>query len=250
MVSHFFCVSSSRVCPKRHAQLTLANRTAPDGNDDAQGPEPPLAALQRFLVDEIERSEANASYAAGSSLARLVRRMENLAHLLRVAQQRAADGSLLLHDLGRTNTSRWQPPEASTSRSDARGCEGEVRVAEDTQRPQSMMTVIVSRYELMAGAFPTWLERLLAALPDGITLGRSRAALHRALSAKFAGAFVADGRHKHRLTPGSNLALLDQSTLQRLELSLAPTPQSRIYEGLAHPTIRDLVVALGYDWPV
>lgn len=94
-------------------------------------------------------------------------------------------------------------------------------------------TVFESRYEHMVGDFPAWLRRLLNALPMQT---RVRDQLHGSLSADFQGEFVApDGKHKHALFAGANLAKLQPATLTKLQ---------------AIPRVASVMTSLGYGWSV
>ena len=93
------------------------------------------------------------------------------------------------------------------------------------------LAVFESRYEHMVGDFPAWLRRLLNALP--MQTG-TRDHLHASLSADFKGEFVApDGKHKHSLFAGVNLAKLQPATLVRLQ---------------AIPRVASVLTSLGYGW--
>jgi len=73
--------------------------------------------------------------------------------------------------------------------------------------------VVYSRYELLVEHFSGWLRHLLAALP---LPPDSRRRLNERLSAQYQGEFVPDGKHKHSLRAGSNLARLKPGTLAAL----------------------------------
>lgn len=94
-------------------------------------------------------------------------------------------------------------------------------------------TVFESRYEHMVGDFPAWLRRLLDVLPMQAGV---RNQLHASLSADFRDEFVApDGKHKHSLFAGANLAKLQPATLARLQ---------------AIPRVASIMTSLGYGWSV
>ena len=59
-----------------------------------------------------------------------------------------------------------------------------------------------------------------AALPSMLPHAPSKAELARRLVADFGASFVADGKHKHSLRAGSNLARLKASTLAELRDTL------------------------------
>ena len=73
--------------------------------------------------------------------------------------------------------------------------------------------VIFSRYELLVEHFSEWLDHLLAALPLSQA---ARHGLNEKLAVQYTGEFVPDGKHKHSLRAGSNLARLKHSTLVAL----------------------------------
>ena len=67
----------------------------------------------------------------------------------------------------------------------------------------------------MVEEFPSWLTELLGAMPP-LRHAPSKAELARRLVADFGKSFVADGKHKHSLRAGSNLARLQPRTLAEL----------------------------------
>ena len=99
------------------------------------------------------------------------------------------------------------------------------------QRP----LVVLSRYEAMTADFDGWFKALLDTLPDGMVAraGASRAQIHRAMLALFRRDFVADGRHRHSLVPGSNLARLLPASVHRLQ---------------GHARLVSVMDRLGYDF--
>ena len=192
IVSHYYCVSDASVCPKRWA--ATANRTQPHhpiAPPDGRG-------LRNFIRRELAGGE-------GTSLHGLLRRMERLAEMLQRARALEAQGCAVLTEL--------KPPSELAPTQDL-----QLLSSPEALPPTATcrLRLIVSRYELMTTSFTSWLAQLLAALPDGIASSRSRRALHKTLSAKFERAFLPNGKHKHRLIPGSNLALLDRPTVEYL----------------------------------
>ena len=105
-----------------------------------------------------------------------------------------------------------------------------LRSPDHVQRP----LVVLSRYEAMTADFDVWFKALLDTLPDGmVARAASRTQIHRAMLALFRKDFVADGRHRHSLVPGSNLARLLPASLHRLQ---------------GHARLVSLVDRLGYDF--
>ena len=86
---------------------------------------------------------------------------------------------------------------------------------ERVRRRHSGTTVALSRYEHMVSDFAGWLASLLRLLKDIGAVGDD-ARLARALLPKFKDGFVADGRHRHALTPGANMAMLPRASLAHL----------------------------------
>ena len=267
LVSHYYCVSSARTCPRRHAlraattdrltdRATNKNRTTGRGglapfDSPPHDPGPhfgPGSALDDstiktqldlddFLLGELEGH-------THTSTNRLLGRLERLASWLETARALHARGLLELRDLGRLET----PPkelvdtelhpwfhDQGTHERPASKCEEPedwgARSPVHVQRP----LVVLSRYEAMTADFDGWFKALLDTLPDGMVAraGASRAQIHRAMLALFRRDFVADGRHRHSLVPGSNLARLLPASVHRLQ---------------GHARLVSVMDRLGYDF--
>ena len=149
MVSLFYCISESAVCPVRQNASNL--------------PESASKGLDAFLLQDLAGGP-------GSHLNRQLTKYEALASL-------------------------WQGAQASPT--------------ELTLRPR----ILFSRYELLVERFSLWLKQLLVALPLPLDARRE---LHKKLLEQYQGEFVPDGKHKHSLRVGSNLARVKRSTLHEL----------------------------------
>jgi hypothetical protein len=260
LVSHYYCVSSARTCPRRHAlraaatdrltdRATDKNRTTGRGGSAPldspphdpgphSGPGSALDDLAKPQLDAFLLGELNGH--THTSTNRLLGRLERLASWLETARALHARGLLEFRDLGRleappkdlvdTELHHWtheRPASKCEERTeDVRGARSPDRV----QRP----LVVLSRYEAMTADFDVWFKALLDTLPDGmVARAASRTQIHRAMLALFRKDFVADGRHRHSLVPGSNLARLLPASLHRLQ---------------GHARLVSLVDRLGYDF--
>lgn len=74
-------------------------------------------------------------------------------------------------------------------------------------------TILYSRYELMVEDFSTWLWNILVVLPVPHNIKQS---IRDKLYFQYQGDFEPDGKHKHSLRAGSNLARLKKGTLREL----------------------------------
>ena len=260
LVSHYYCVSSRAVCPKRHAGMQATRQARAGGGGVTNLTSSPRdghssarlylsdanssvhdAHLEAFLFEELSGGEA-------TSLNRLLARLERLAAILERARHSAAQPSegaarrramgveeKGIHEVGAAGQAvsfvdLTQPPLA---RMRPRGG--------DCGHEQPHVTVLLSRYEHMVTRFPSWLNALLHALPDSLTkddrsasAGRhvGRNGIESSLREAFQSDFVTDGGHRHALKPGSNLARLSAGALARLQ---------------AHPRIASLMRRLGYE---
>lgn len=264
LVSHYYCVSSARTCPRRHAlraaatdrltdRATDKNRTTGRGGSAPldspphdpgphSGPGSALDDLAKPQLDAFLLGELNGH--THTSTNRLLGRLERLASWLETARALHARGLLEFRDLGRleappkdlvdTELHHWTHevrPRASKceEREDSTDVRG-ARSPDHVQRP----LVVLSRYEAMTADFDVWFKALLDTLPDGmVARAASRTQIHRAMLALFRKDFVADGRHRHSLVPGSNLARLLPASLHRLQ---------------GHARLVSLVDRLGYDF--
>ena len=87
-----------------------------------------------------------------------------------------------------------------------------------------------SKYELMVTNFSEWASQIL----EQMVAGRGqRKTLHRTLVAQYRNDFVPDGKHKHALHTGANIAKLKKDTIQQL---------------MQDAQLKLLLKELGYDW--
>lgn len=85
--------------------------------------------------------------------------------------------------------------------------------AQGSSESTSNLKVVQSRYELMVENFSVWLQQLVGALQ--LAPGTSQTIIN-GLHAQYRADFQPDGKHKHSLHAGSNLARLQSSTLDEL----------------------------------
>jgi hypothetical protein len=262
LVSHYYCVSSARTCPRRHAlraaatdrltdRATDKNRTTGRGGSAPldspphdpgphSGPGSALDDLTKPQLDAFLLGELNGH--THTSTNRLLGRLERLASWLETARALHARGLLEFRDLGRleappkefvdTELHHWthERPASKCEEPEDRTDDRGARSPDHVQRP----LVVLSRYEAMTADFDVWFKALLDTLPDGmVARAASRTQIHRAMLALFRKDFVADGRHRHSLVPGSNLARLLPASLHRLQ---------------GHARLVSLVDRLGYDF--
>jgi len=262
LVSHYYCVSSARTCPRRHAlrgaatdrltdRATDKNRTTGRGGSAPldspphdpgphSGPGSALDDLAKPQLDAFLLGELNGH--THTSTNRLLGRLERLASWLETARALHARGLLEFRDLGRleappkelvdTELHHWrhERPASKCEEPEDRTTDRGARSPDHVQRP----LVVLSRYEAMTADFDVWFKALLDTLPDGmVARAASRTQIHRAMLALFRKDFVADGRHRHSLVPGSNLARLLPASLHRLQ---------------GHARLVSLVDRLGYDF--
>jgi len=186
MVSHYFCVSDARVCPRR-ALLKGGH----GGGNGTTGALPPASADEYFAL-EMAREESR-QRAWGGASAEPPAETSDLWLLLRRYEEQCA----LLNAL-----------KALAS---------------------SAVVVAPSKYEDMVTDFPSWLDTvLLRQLRLDATVEKR---VRRKLRTRFAGAFVPDGKHKHSLRVGTNLA------------RLAPPTQAALR---AQPRVAAVMRCLGY----
>ena len=227
LISHIFCISSARVCPRRAALLANASGSTWADEHDWGG-------LDTLLLRELYGSEQ-------SSVNKLLDRMHTLANWLEQVRALQAGGLAIVRELERTEARGDNLVAVDRSRNVP--CVGRERtksswpLRHNEVRPPVLQTplplVLLSRYEAMATDFDAWLEALLDSLPDGVARVASRASLHGTLVSLFKADFVVDGRHKHSLVPGSNLAKVQPATLLRLQ---------------EHHKLASVVARLGYEF--
>lgn len=259
LVSHYYCVSSARTCPRRHALRAAATDRATDKNRTTgrggsapldspphdpgphSGPGSALDDLAKPQLDAFLLGELNGH--THTSTNRLLGRLERLASWLETARALHARGLLEFRDLGRleappkdlvdTELHHWTHEVRPASKCEEREDRTDVRGARSPDHVQRPL-VVLSRYEAMTADFDVWFKALLDTLPDGmVARAASRTQIHRAMLALFRKDFVADGRHRHSLVPGSNLARLLPASLHRLQ---------------GHARLVSLVDRLGYDF--
>lgn len=194
MVSHYFCVSDARVCPRR---ALLKGGSGGGGGGNGTTETRPSASADEYFALEMAR-EASRQHAWGRASAGRPRReppaeTSDLWLLLRRYEEQCS----LLNAL--------------------------------KARASSSLVVTPSKYEDMVTDFPAWLDTVLLRQLrlDAAVEKRVR----RKLRTRFAGAFVPDGKHKHSLRVGTNLA------------RLAPTTQSALR---AQPRVAAVMRCLGY----
>lgn len=185
MVSHYFCVSDARVCPRRALLKGGGGSVGPNNGTTA----PPSDSADEYFALEMARE----------------------------AWQRER------------RKAEWPPPpETSDLWLLLRRYEEQCALL-NALKALASSTVVVSKYEDMVTDFPSWLDSVLLRWMrlDASVEKRVR----RKLLARFAGAFVPDGKHKHSLRVGSNLA------------RLAPRTQSALR---AQPRVAAVMRCLGY----
>ena len=84
----------------------------------------------------------------------------------------------------------------------------------------------------MVGNFSDWAQQLLATLMHGSPAAKLRG-MHKTLVERHKASFVPDGKHRHGMFTGANIAKLRQSTVRLL---------------LQHEGLQALVRDLTYDW--
>ena len=89
-----------------------------------------------------------------------------------------------------------------------------------------------SKYELMVGNFSTWAQQLLGTLMRGAPVAKQRG-MHAALVDRHKSSFVPDGKHRHGMFTGANIAKLRQSTVKEL---------------VRHKELHAVLDGLSYDW--
>jgi hypothetical protein len=199
MVSHYFCVMSSKVCPTRHALLVGHGH---EGSNWSSATNPSSAQvdsaerLQMFLLGELDGP-------ATTSINQLVARMERLATLLQRTGRysRVENAGTATFDLKALSASVVSKPEQGKLPCD--------RLA--SAHHHSQTTILLSRYEHMVDDFRGWIDAFVFVLPNVAAL--SRQDLRSSLFAAFARDFVVDGGHRHSLKPGSNLERLRSHAL-------------------------------------
>lgn len=90
--------------------------------------------------------------------------------------------------------------------------------------------LLQSKYELMVTNFTTWAGQVLEEM---VADRATRWALHAKLAGRYKNDFVPDGKHKHALHPGANIAQLKPETIRRLAQDAR---------------LSSLLADLGYDW--
>ena len=91
-------------------------------------------------------------------------------------------------------------------------------------------TLLHSKYEEMVTNFSSWAERMLEHMVAG---KGQRNHLHKSLYAQYKDDFVPNGKHKHVLLTGANIAKLKPATIRKLR---------------QHPPLQELLRDLGYGW--
>lgn len=91
-------------------------------------------------------------------------------------------------------------------------------------------TLVHSKYETMVTNFSAWVGQVLESMVDGKGV---RKTLQKTLVKQYQNDFVPNGKHKHALVMGANMAKLKLSTIRELR---------RI------PVLQELLQDLGYDW--
>ena len=89
-----------------------------------------------------------------------------------------------------------------------------------------------SKYEVMVTDFSGWARTLLAALMSGSPASKVRG-MHTTLVQWHQASFKTDGKHKHGMFTGANIAKLKQSTVQTL---------------VQHAELQEVLRGLAYDW--
>jgi hypothetical protein len=89
-------------------------------------------------------------------------------------------------------------------------------------------TLVHSKYESMVTNFSSWADMILKHM-----VGHPRKSLHESLLKQYQHDFVPNGKHKHALVMGANMAKLQSSTIQTLR---------------SHVRLQTLVRDLGYNW--
>lgn len=92
--------------------------------------------------------------------------------------------------------------------------------------------LIHSKYEDMVSGFSAWAQRLIGPLM-GVTQPSKQRGVLATLLARYQNDFVPDGKHKHTLTKGANIAKLKRSTVRHL---------------MRQRRLRSLLSDLSYDW--
>ena len=93
-------------------------------------------------------------------------------------------------------------------------------------------SLLHSKYEVMVSDFSGWARTLLAALMSGSPASKVRG-MHTTLVQRHQSSFKTDGKHKHGMFTGANIAKLKQSTVQAL---------------VQHAELREVLRDLTYDW--
>ena len=91
-------------------------------------------------------------------------------------------------------------------------------------------TLVHSKYEMMVTNFSTWAQQILSHIIAG---KGQRRTLHTSLVNQYQGDFVPNGKHKHALLTGANIAKLKESTIRNL---------------MHNSRLQALLNDLGYDW--
>jgi hypothetical protein len=89
-----------------------------------------------------------------------------------------------------------------------------------------------TRYEHMVTNFSGWAHFLMGTLMSGSPASKVRG-MHSALVERHQASFVTDGKHKHGMFTGANIAKLKQSTVRTL---------------VQHEGLNELLRDLTYDW--
>ena len=84
----------------------------------------------------------------------------------------------------------------------------------------------------MVSNFSGWAQRLLGTLMQGSPQAKVRG-MHATLVQRHGASFVPDGKHRHGMFTGANIAKLRQSTVRTL---------------VQHENLRALLADMTYDW--
>ena len=93
--------------------------------------------------------------------------------------------------------------------------------------------LIHSKYEDMVSNFTDWAQHLIGPLTGSTSRPSQQQGLLSMLQERYVNDFVPDGKHKHTLTKGANMAKLHASTLRHL---------------LRNQRIKRTLAGLSYDW--
>ena len=87
-----------------------------------------------------------------------------------------------------------------------------------------------SQYETMVSDFAGWLRVVLRHMASSPAKAHG---MHAVMMERYNSSFVPDGKHKHAVHKGANIAKLKPETVRKL---------------VAHPGLKTLLQDLNYDW--